>query len=112
MVRMQTRRTAQTWTVGATVKVGFLQLVVKAHLLAAGDGLPAAYILANAIGTKLYRFVPHNGLDAISVGEAQRLVAESQARAGRDAANAVDKAAADAAASIAIDKLFPRGGAQ
>lgn len=64
------KNSKQNWTVGATVKVGFLTLVVRAAVTTPGDGLPDVYFLSNVAGTKLYEFVPHNGLTAISLDEA------------------------------------------
>lgn len=59
---MPIARSKQDWTVGATVRVGFLSLVVIALVATPGDFKPDAYVLSNAAGTKFYRFVPHNGL--------------------------------------------------
>ena len=56
----------QKWIVGATVKVGFMSLKVKAAVPTPGDYLPDAYILSNVAGTQLYKFVPHNGLTKIT----------------------------------------------
>lgn len=56
------KKTKQDWQVGATVKVGFLALVVMASVATPGDYKPDAYVLANAAGDKFYVFVPHNGL--------------------------------------------------
>lgn len=82
----------QNWTVGSTVKVGFLSLTVVAAVATPGDYAPDAYILANAAGTQLYRFVPHNGLQKLSLLEARELVAEAKAHADRIAAAAITKA--------------------
>jgi len=87
-------KTKQNWTVGATVKVGFLSLVVKAAVATPGDYMPDAYILTNQAGTQLYKFVPHNGVEKISVEEAREMLAEAQERAARLAAQAIAKAAA------------------
>jgi hypothetical protein len=92
----------QNWTVGNTVKVGFLSLVVKAAIATPGDYLPDAYILANAAGTKLYKFVPHNGLESITVADARDLMDSAQAHAARVAAKAIAKASS----TRAIDALF------
>lgn len=79
------RNSKQDWTVGQTVRVGFLSLVVVAGLEAMGDGNPGAYILTN--GTKLYSFVPHNGLSKITDEQAVEMCEESKritaARAAR-----------------------------
>lgn len=60
------RNSKQNWTVGATVKVGFLTLRVTALEPTPGDYMPDAYQLASLDGTKAYRFVPHNGLERVS----------------------------------------------
>lgn len=54
----------QNWSVGETVKVGFMSLTVCAKVATPGDYLPDAYALTNKGATKFYRFVPHNGLHA------------------------------------------------
>lgn len=95
-------KTKQNWAIGATVKVGFLSLIVKAAVATPGDFLPDAYILTNQASTQLYKFVPHNGLEKISVDEARHMLAEAEAHASRLAAKAIAKAAA----SREIDALF------
>jgi len=95
-------KTKQNWQVGATVKVGFLTLVVKAAVATPGDFAPDAYILANQAGTQLYKFVPHNGVQKIDVSEAHELMAEAKAYAARLADAAIKKAAA----TNEIDALF------
>lgn len=58
------RNTKQSWTPGATVKVGFLTLrVVSAR--AEHDYLPDIYTLESLDGAKRYEFIPHNGLNRI-----------------------------------------------
>ena len=64
------RNTKQNWSVGNTVKVGFLSLIVLAAVPTPGDYLPDAYILSNAGSTRFYKFVPHNGLECITEAEA------------------------------------------
>ena len=71
------KNSKQNWQVGATVKVGFLSLVVKAAIATPGDYLPDTYILANQAGTQLYKFVPHNGLEKIDVAEAKEMLASA-----------------------------------
>lgn len=95
-------KTKQSWEVGATVKVGFLSLVVKAAVATPGDYLPDAYILANAAGTQLYKFVPHNGLEKITTAEARGMLDAAERNASRLAAKAIAKAAD----SREIDELF------
>ena len=46
----------QSWAVGATVRVGFLSLIVTGLR---GDG---TYELENKSGDKFYDFVPYRGL--------------------------------------------------
>lgn len=55
----------QDWRVGNTVRVGFLSLRVMAVEPTPGDYKPDAYRLASQDGTRLYRFVPHFGLERI-----------------------------------------------
>jgi hypothetical protein len=57
----------QRWQVGEVVRVGFLQLRVVEKEPTPGDYLPDAYILCGlgASESKLYRFVPHNGLERL-----------------------------------------------
>jgi hypothetical protein len=95
-------KTKQNWIVGSTVKVGFLVLVVKAAIATPGDYLPDAYILTNVTGTKLYKFVPHNGLESITVSEVRDMMEAARAHAERVAARAIAKAAS----SREIDALF------
>jgi hypothetical protein len=54
------------------VKVGFMTLNVRAALKTPGDYLPDAYILSNLRGDKLYKFVPRNGCQAITIDKSQR----------------------------------------
>jgi len=71
----------QNWTIGSTVKVGFMTLTVRAAVPTPKDYAPDAYILSNAAGTQLYSFVPHNGVTKISVEEAREMIAAAQALA-------------------------------
>jgi len=59
------RNSAQCWQVGELVKVGFLTLRVTARIPTPGDYKPDAYRLTDKSGTKVYEFVPHNGLTRI-----------------------------------------------
>lgn len=70
--------TRQNWIVGHTVKVGFMSLNVRAVIKTPGDYLPDAYILSNLRGDKLYKFVPHNGCQAITIDEAKELMDEQR----------------------------------
>jgi hypothetical protein len=54
-------KTKQNWSVGETVKVGFLSLKVTGTR-AVKDGLPDIYDLVSLDGEKTYEFIPHNGL--------------------------------------------------
>ena len=82
----------QNWMVGSTVKVGFLTLVVRAAIATPGDYAPDAYILSNVAGTQLYKFVPHNGIEKLSLFEARELLADAKVRADRIAREAIAKA--------------------
>jgi hypothetical protein len=74
------KNSKQVWTVGSTVKVGFLSLVVRAAIATPGDHAPDAYFLSNVAGTKFYQFVPHQGLTSITVDEAAERVAKFRER--------------------------------
>jgi len=95
-------KTKQNWTVGNTVRVGFLTLVVKAAIATPGDFLPDAYILTSVAGDKLYKFVPHNGLESITVTQVRSLMADAEDHAARVAAHAITKASS----TREIDALF------
>jgi hypothetical protein len=71
--------TRQNWIVGHTVQVGFMKLNVRAVIQTPGDYLPDAYILSNLRGDKLYKFVPHNGCQAITIDEAKEMMADQDA---------------------------------
>lgn len=96
----------QNWTPGATVKVGFLTLMVLQCIPTPGDHAPDAYILSNAARTQLYRFVPHNGLEKLSLTEARELIADAKVQADRAAAAAIAKAKDHAAAIAQINDLI------
>lgn len=53
------------WSIGATVKVGFLTLKVKV-VNAVKDGMPDIYTLESLCGNRLYEFIPHNGLHRVN----------------------------------------------
>lgn len=99
-------KSKQCWEVGAAVKVGFLTLTVRAAIATPGDSLPDAYILTNAAGTKLYRFIPHNGLEAVTVEDARMQVANAEYRAASMAATAIEQIKAASAASAKINAIF------
>ena len=87
-------RTKQNWTTGSMVKVGFLSLMVVQAIPTPGDYAPDAYLLTNAAHTQLYKFVPHNGVEKITLDEANEMIASASAIAARAAAAAIAKAAA------------------
>jgi len=58
-------RSKQNWSIGATVKVGFLTLRVIS-VEAVKDWLPDIYTLESLDGSKTYEFIPHNGLTRIN----------------------------------------------
>lgn len=99
---MQTKARKQDWSVGATVKVGFLSLTV----VATGDFKPDAYVLASAAKGTFYEFVPHNGLKKIEAHEARVLVAEGRRIAEQQAADAIAKASATAAHAAVVSKML------
>lgn len=92
----------QVWTVGSAVKVGFLSLIVVAAIATPGDFAPDAYLLRNVAGTQLYRFVPHCGVEKITVAEGRAMIAGAEALAARIAASALKRASA----STAVELLF------
>lgn len=59
------KNTKQDWSIGSIVKVGFLSLKVTGAR-AEKDYLPDIYSLESLDGTKLYEFIPHNGLCRIN----------------------------------------------
>jgi catalase len=92
--QMAITRTAQNWTTGQTVKVGFMSLVVVQCIPTPGDYRPDTYILSNAEQTKLYKFTPHYGLESLRLDEANDLIAESAQLARRRAEHAIARAMA------------------
>lgn len=61
---MAITKSKQDWSIGATVKVGFLTLKVLDMVPTPGDYRPDQYILSNLAGNKEYTFTPHFGLEA------------------------------------------------
>ena len=55
-------RSKQDWSIGQTVKVGFMQLTVTGFVATPGDYRPDQYRLVSAKGIK-YVFTPHFGLE-------------------------------------------------
>jgi catalase len=93
----------QVWEAGKTVKVGFTTLQVVAAVATAGDYAPDAYILVNNNGTKLYKFVPHKGLQSVSVDEANELIGAANEYAAQQAAKVI--AQARTAGNLALQLL-------
>ncbi len=58
---MAIKNSKQDWSIGETVKVGFLTLRVTG-LRSVVDGLPDIYTLENFKGDRQYEFIPHNGI--------------------------------------------------
>ena len=60
------RRSKQNWTVGSTVKVGFLTLRIYKAIPTPGDGMPDKYRLESLDGQRKYEFTPHFGIERIN----------------------------------------------
>ena len=60
--------TKQDWSIGAVVKVGFMQLR-GLGVEAINDYLPDIYSLESLDGRRQYEFIPHNGLNLIYGGK-------------------------------------------
>lgn len=89
---MAISNSTQNWEPGQTVKVGFLSLVVVQCIPTPGDYAPDAYLLTNQARSQMYRFVPHKGVERISLDEANALIASSVAIAQARAQQAIRKA--------------------
>ncbi|HZO22808.1 MAG TPA: hypothetical protein VFB37_09930 [Steroidobacteraceae bacterium] len=100
------RSSKQNWQVGSRVRVGFLNLVIRAAIATPGDARPDTYVLSNAAGDKLYAFTPHHGCERISMHEARELLETAQAQAARVAQQALREAARRSQAAAAHDALF------
>lgn len=59
---INTHKSKQNWTVGSTVRVGFMVLTVVAAVPTPGDYRPDQYELVSAKGVR-YTFTPHYGLE-------------------------------------------------
>lgn len=101
-----TRNSTQQWQPGQQVRVGFLTLTVRATIATPGDGMPDAYLLSNAAGTQLYRFVPHHGVEKVDADEARAIVAAARRCADHARAVTAAKAQADARSAAAIAQLL------
>ncbi len=64
----------QNLQVGANVNVGFMPLVVLAAVKTPGDYLPDAYILGSTKNSKLYKFVPHNGIEKLDATDIETAI--------------------------------------
>ena len=100
------RNSKQNWTIGSTVKVGFLTLKVVAAIKTPGDNLPDAYFLTDVGGTKIYRFVPHNGLTLTTLEEAQTEISTFRQFCERIAAEETQKAILRARISAKFNEIF------
>lgn len=96
------KNSKQNWTVGAVVKVGFHSLKIRAICQTPGDGLPDAYILTNLAESRLYKFIPHNGLIAIDHEEAEAMLVAEQRRVAAD----IDRRYALSETRARINSLF------
>jgi hypothetical protein len=53
----------QDWSIGATVRVGFMQLrVISEKIATPGNYAADEYALESLDGTKWYRFTPYDGV--------------------------------------------------
>ncbi len=59
------KNTKQDWSIGQTVKVGFLSLRVLS-VRAEHDYLPDIYTLESLDKKRTYEFIPHNGLTRVN----------------------------------------------
>lgn len=59
------KNSKQNWSIGQTVKVGFLSLRVLS-VRDEYDSLPDIYTLESLCGKRTYEFIPHNGLTRIN----------------------------------------------
>lgn len=99
-------KSKQNWQIGSVVKVGFLQLRVTACVPTPGDGAPDAYFLTNLAGTKLYEFVPHQGLQTASLDDAAARVTAYRQHVERITAEQISKAAMASRIRSTFDALF------
>jgi len=53
----------QNWDVGNTVKVGWMELEIKAKIPTPGDYMPDKYLLLNCKTEVPYTFTPYYGLE-------------------------------------------------
>jgi hypothetical protein len=100
------KNSKQNWTVGATVKIGFLQLKIVAAIPTPNDSLPDVYFLTNLVGDKLYQFIPHQGLTAASLEDVQTKVSAYRAHVERIAAQATERAQKASQIRSVFNQLF------
>jgi hypothetical protein len=100
------RNSKQNWTVGSTVKVGFLQLKIVAAIPTPSDSLPDVYFLTNLVGDKLYQFIPHQGLTSASLDDVQAKVSAYRAHVERIAAEVSGRAQKASQIRRLFDNLF------
>lgn len=69
---MTHRPTKQAWTIGSTVKIGFVVgLEVLQKIATPGNYAPDHYVLRQQSTGRIYKFIPHNGLSrCASIAEA------------------------------------------
>lgn len=92
MEKTMINNSKQNWTIGQTVKVGFMTLVVRQAIATPGDYAPDVYILSNQANTQLYKFVPHNGCSKITIDEAKEMIADAKCNAEMIAHQALQNA--------------------
>jgi hypothetical protein len=100
------QRSKQNWSIGETVKVGFMSLIVRAAIPTPGDYAPDAYLLTNKAGDKAYKFVPHNGLVRLEEDEVDEILAQADRNAADVARLATERAALNAKARGHFNAAF------
>lgn len=55
----------QNWSLGSTVRVGFMRLRVIAVIPTPANHRPDEYALESLDGTRWYRFTPHHGINRV-----------------------------------------------
>ncbi len=68
-------RSKQDWSVGSTVKVGFMLLTILERVATPGNYRPDQYVMTSSNG-RIYRFTPHYGLERFATVEQAREVAQ------------------------------------
>lgn len=68
---MTNKNKNQSWSVGSTVRVGFLTLrVIAGPIPTPGNHMPDEYALENFHGDRFYRFTPHAGVFRVASRQA------------------------------------------